>query len=331
MEGLEPDDVRIVRALQIDPRLGFATIASTLGLSEPTVGRRYRRMVRQGVLRVTGVIDPAVLGQSQWLVRLRCRPGNGVALGQALAQRPDVSWVALSGAGSEVTCAVRSVSEEQRDDLLGQKIPRATSVIDLQASVVLRKFLGGRGSYWSALDGTLTADEERALGTEPFTDAPVTHPEPRKLSPADAKLLSVLADDGRASIVDLAAAAGLNPGPASRRLQSLLARGLAYIHVEIAPAALGYRTSSNLWLRVHPAQVKAVGSELARMPEVGFVAALSGRDNVHASVHSRTLAELFDFASDRVGTLPGVESLEIDPVLRQIKQAGSLVSGDRLT
>jgi DNA-binding Lrp family transcriptional regulator len=330
--SLELDDVRILRSLQIDPRIGFAAMASVLGLSEPTVGRRYRRMVRQGVVRVTGVVDPGVLGQSQWMVRLRCRPGSGAALAEAIAHRDDVSWVALGGAGSEITCAVRSRSQEQRDDLLGQKLPRAASVIDLQASIVMRKFLGGRGRYWAALSGSLTPEEESALGSSdgPYVERPIVSQEPVQLSAQDEKMLAALAADGRASLVDLASAADLTPGRASRRLQTLLANRLAYLHVEIAPAALGYRAQANLWLRVHPSEVKTVGSALAQMPEVGFAAALSGPYNLHATVHCRDLDEMFEFTSDRAGALPGVESMEVSPVFRQVKQAGTLVSGDRL-
>jgi len=330
--NLEADDARILRTLQIDPRIGFAAMALVLGLSEPTVARRYRRMVRQGVVRVIGVVDPGALGQSQWMVRLRCRPGSGAAVAEALAQRDDVSWVVLSGAGSEVTCAVRSRSSEQRDDLLGQKIPRAASVIDLEASVVLRKFLGGRGSYWAALSRFLTPEEELAIGSRdgPLIDAPIVSHEPMQLSVHDEQLLTALAADGRASLVDLASAADLTPGRASRRLQALLASQVTYIHVEIAPAAFGYQARSNLWLRVHPSEVKAVGWALAQMPEVGFAAALSGRHNLHATVHCRNLNELFDFASDRAGTLPGVESMEVSPIFRQIKQAGTLVTGDHM-
>src|ERR1700727_2615649 len=50
----EPEDLRIIRALQIDPRVPFATVASVVGLSEPTVSRRYARMQRLGAVRVAG-------------------------------------------------------------------------------------------------------------------------------------------------------------------------------------------------------------------------------------------------------------------------------------
>ena len=329
---LEPDDVRIIRALLIDPRVPFATVASVLGLSEPTVSRRYGRMRRMGVLRVTGSVDPGALGQSQWTVRLRCRPGSGIAIAEALADRVDISWVALSAAGAEITCAVRSRSQEEREDLIGHKLPRAAAVLDVEASVILRKFLGGRGRYWAALAGTLTPEQETRFGSagSPFTEAPIVVNRSPDLQEHDEKLLSALAVDGRASLVDLAAAAELTPGRVSRRLQALVSEGFVHIHVELVPAALGYHAQANLWLQVHPAELKSVGRTLARMPEVGFAAAMSGRNNLHAVIHCRDLDELFEFTSDRVGTLPGVESAEVSLLHRQIKQAGTLVVDDRL-
>jgi DNA-binding Lrp family transcriptional regulator len=328
---LEATDLQIVRALQVDPRIPFATMASVLGVSEPTVSRRYGRMRRMGLLRVIGAVDPSALGESKWMVRIRCRPGSGGAIAEALADREDVSWVELSLAGAEVTCAVRSRSQVEREDLLGRKLPRAAAVLDIDASVLLHKFLGGRGHYWAALAGVLTSEQESLLGS-----ADLVHAESSgvdrfvRLQEHDEKLLAALAVDGRASLVDLADAAGLTPGRASRRLQALICDRVVHIHVELAPAALGYHARANLWLQVHPGETKSVGRALATMPEVGFVAAMSGRNNLHATVHCRTLAELFEFTSDRVGSLPGVQAAEVSPIHRQVKQAGTLVADDRL-
>ena len=330
---LDSDDRRLVRALLIDPRVPFATLASVLERSEPTVARRYARMRRTGALRVTGVVDRSRLGQSQCTVRLRCRPGSVGTIAQALAQREDVGWVAISTGGGEITCAVRSRTPADRDDLLGTKLPRAAALLDLQTSVMLRKFLGGRGRYWAALAGSLTESEESRLRStgRPFEEEPVgPHRSRLRLDEQDDGLLAALAADGRASLAELATAAGMTPGRAGRRLATLLSEQLVHLHVEIAPAALGYRTLANLWLRVRPDELKAVGRSLAALPEVGFVAAMSGRDNLHAVVHCHDLDELFEFTSGQVGSLPGVEAAEVSVIDRQIKQAGTMLDGDRL-
>jgi DNA-binding Lrp family transcriptional regulator len=330
---LPPEDVQIVRALQIAPRASFASIAAVLGLTESAVARRYRRMRADGIVRVAGIVDPGALGQSKWLVRLRCRPGSAAAIADALAKREDVSWVALCAAGSEISCAVRSRTADDRDDLLGHQLPRTAAVLDINAAAMLRQFVGGRGHYWAALSGTLTPEQESALGSEgasPFVEGPIVARHPVQLTPEDEKLLEVLAQDGRAGLVDLAAAAGLTPGRATRRLQNLIDRRVVHIDVEMTSAALNLRARANLWLKVHPAAVKSVGRTLAQQPEIGFAAALSGTHSVHAVAAGRDLDHLFEFTSERIGALPGVQDLEISPVLRHVKQAGTLLSGDRL-
>jgi DNA-binding Lrp family transcriptional regulator len=85
--AVQPDDVRIIRALQIAPRASFSSIALALGLTEGAVNRRHRRLRADGVIRVAGVVNPGALGQSRWLVRLRCRPGSVAAIADALAKR----------------------------------------------------------------------------------------------------------------------------------------------------------------------------------------------------------------------------------------------------
>ncbi|MEU8513858.1 Lrp/AsnC family transcriptional regulator [Kitasatospora sp. NPDC048722] len=324
--------MRIIRALQIAPRASFASIAAALGLTEATVNRRYRRLRADGVIRVAGVVNPGALGQSRWLVRLRCRPGSGPAIADALAGRDDVNWVALGSVGCEVTCATQSRTREQHDDLLGRRLPRTAAVLDINAFAMLRQFLGGRGHYWTALQGTLTPAEEAALGSgePPFAEAPVVAREPLLLTLEDEKLLAALAADGRASLVDLATAAGLTPGRASRRLDTLLRHRAVHVDVEIAAPALGYHARANLWLRVHPSAVKAVGRALAQEPEIAFAAAVSGPWNVHAVAHCRDLDELFEFTSDRIGSLAGLQGMEVSPVLKLVKQAGTRLVGDRL-
>ncbi|MBP0461697.1 Lrp/AsnC family transcriptional regulator [Streptomyces bomunensis] len=329
---LHPDDVRIIRALQVVPRGSFASIAAALGLAESTVNRRYRRLRADGVIRVAGLVNPGALGQSRWLVRIRCRPGSVAAIADALARRDDVNWVTLTAAGSEVTCATQSRTREQRENLLGRRLPRTAAVLDVNAYAMLRQFMGGRGHYWAALRGALTPEEEAALGSEgpPFAESPVVDRDPVRLTAEDERILDALAEDGRAGLAALAAAADTTPGRVSRRLNALLARRVVHLDVEIAAAALGYHARANLWLRVHPSAVKDVGRALALRPEIAFAAAVSGPSNIHAVAHCRDLDELFEFTSDRIGSLPGLQTMEVSPVLQHVKQAGTLLSGDRL-
>jgi DNA-binding Lrp family transcriptional regulator len=74
----------------------------------------------------------------------------------------------------------------------------------------------------------------------------------------------------------------------------------------------------------------ATCAALSGHAEASFVAAISGAANVIASVTCRSLDELYRYVTEKIGAVDGVQSCEVSPVLRRIKQAGTLVDGDRL-
>lgn len=321
---LDQLDRQIIRGLQLAPRAPFSLLADVLGVSEQTVARRYRRMHRIGILRVVGIVRPDAVGQSTWMVRVQCRPNGATSLASALARRDDVGWVTLNAGGSEVMCSVRSLTEAARDDLLVQRLPRTAPVLGVAASVVLHVFVGASVAQdWSGLGGLLTRPQERRLraAAEPIVDltrsATIDH--------SDAALIAVLARDGRASYAALAAAAETSEARIKRRLSTLLRLGVIYLDVDVTTRALGLETHATLWLRVGPAHLQSAGVALSAAPEVAFAAAVSGPFNLMTSVYTSDLDALYAFVTDTVGAIPGVQSMEVSPVLRHVKQAGALV------
>ncbi len=323
-------DLGIVRALQLAPRVPFRALGDVLGRSEQTVARRYRRLRREGVVRVTAVVSPEALGQSNWMVRAQVRPSGAESLARALAQRDDVSWVTLVSGGSEVVCVVRSRTQQAREDLLIQKLPRTTQVLGLTMSVVLHRFAGASHTEeWSALAPYLDTAQHAALAqwAPPRATARTAT---ATLDGPDAALLDRLVTDGRASYAALGAAAGVSEGRAARRLDALLRSGVAFLDVDVSGSALGFRAAAVLWLTVTPGEIARAGESLAACEEVAFVAAVSGAQNMTASVMCRDLTALYRFVTTDLGPIAGVQALEISPVLRAVKQAGTLNSGDRL-
>ncbi|MEU3986538.1 Lrp/AsnC family transcriptional regulator [Streptomyces sp. NPDC026672] len=323
---LDTDDLRVIAALQLAPREAFAQLGEVLGLSEATVARRYRRMRREGVLQVVGVVDTTALGQSEWIIRVQCRPDATPAVSDALARRDDVSWLSLDAAGSEITCAVRSRTQQDREQLLVELLPRVSSVLKIEAAVAMHVFTRGCSQEWTALHDVLADSEKLALaGPLPGPSA-----EPVQFQPHDEAILLGMAADGRASHVSLAAAAGISPARTARRVKTLLSAGVIHLDVELSRAALGFATRANLWLQVSPTALRTVGKELSHMSEVAFAAAVSGVHNMHAVVNCRSLDDLFSFVTDRIGALQGVQAVEVSPVLRQIKQFNTLMRDNDL-
>jgi DNA-binding Lrp family transcriptional regulator len=73
-----------------------------------------------------------------------------------------------------------------------------------------------------------------------------------------------------------------------------------------------------------------VGTRLAALEQTTFVAAVSGPANLAASVVCRSATELYGLLTDEIGAIDSIRSAEISPVIRRVKQAGTVLHGTRL-
>ena len=319
-------DRQILYTVQLGPRASFSDLGAALGVSEQTVARRYRRMHAAGVVRVVGLVNPARIGRTDWIVRVHCRPDAAAPLADALSRRDDVSWVTLVSGGSEIVCTTRPDSDDQRDELL-RRLPRTAQVLSFGAQAVLHRFWDDRGPDWS---GYVETPEPGRLAHLPAWDPMPDADDDVMLEPDDAPLVSALTRNGRASFAELAKATGSTPARAARRLGRLLASGVLYLDVELAPALLGFPTLAYLWVTVAPAELGAAGEAMARHRQVAFCAAITGSANLMVALVCRDTADLYRYVTDQVGSVDGIRQVEISPVLRRVKQAGTLQVGPRL-
>ncbi|MGY1844050.1 Lrp/AsnC family transcriptional regulator [Modestobacter sp. SYSU DS0875] len=317
-------DRQIIHAVQVDGRAPFSRLAAVLGVSEQTVARRWRRLRAEGVVRVLGLSTPDDV-EPHWHVRVRVQPAAAGAVADALARRPDVSWVNITSGGAEIAFATRPTTDSQRDALLLDRLPRTVQVIDLSAFSVLHDYVSGPYE-WTGLADPLTTEQIAALtpGTERAGGRPV------QAEPEDQPLLAALAVDGRLSWAELAAVTGWSESRVARRVEALRAAGVLYFDLEVANALLGHPVNALLWLQVAPGDLARVGEALARAPETAYTAVLTGPANLLVAVVARDNAHLYRFITQQVGSLP-VQSMETSPVLRRVKQAGSRMDGARLT
>jgi DNA-binding Lrp family transcriptional regulator len=76
---------------------------------------------------------------------------------------------------------------------------------------------------------------------------------------------------------------------------------------------------------VTPVRLAAVGSALARHPEVPFVAATTGSSNLLAVVLCHDDQELYRYLTERIAGLDGVTALEVIPTIRVVKRAATVL------
>jgi len=211
--------------------------------------------------------DARLLGHRQWYVRVRTTPGAVMAIAQSIARHPDTSWVRLVSGGTEIVCSLRAGTAAGGHALLLEKLPRTSRVLDVSAQSELHVHTRNAHRLLQRV-GALTTTQLRALrydshptpvsGTGNAQRARTTH-----LDQLDLALLTVLRQDARTPVEQLAATAQTPASTTRRRLARLRASGALRIDVDVDPRALGLHEQTLLWLSVAPADLATTGAALA--------------------------------------------------------------------
>ncbi|KUL55331.1 hypothetical protein ADL22_00035 [Streptomyces sp. NRRL F-4489] len=311
---LDAIDQRLVQELQRDGRAPFARLATAVGVSEHTVARRYRRLHAMG-LRVIGVPGRHPAGATRWLLRISCTPDASTKIADALARRPDTAWVSIASGGTELHCAFATRTTGERDALLLHKLPQTPQVVSVSAYCLLHAFDGASDAWHIPVPDT-QGNEDRTHTPPP----PAPSASEPGLDTVDEQLMAELAKDGRATVSELAHATGRSPASITRRLDHLRSTAALRLAVDYLPEHLGYDMQVRFWLRVAPGQLGTVGTALAAHPEIPFAAVTTGKSNLIATGLFHDTAELYQYLDHRIGTLPGVQSIETTPILREVKR-----------
>ncbi|OBF49519.1 AsnC family transcriptional regulator [Mycobacterium sp. 852002-53434_SCH5985345] len=323
-------DGQILHALQISPRVSFRRIAEVVGATEQTVARRYHRLRRNGVVRVVGVEHPWVDGDSDWahwVCRLHAKPDRIPQLADALVRNPDVSHANVLSGWTDLVCTIRAPLRDSRDDVLLKRLPRASSVIDIDIDAVLHTFGRPPSAPWTGYGHKLSG--EQAVQILADVDGPPAG-QPSRPTLEDRPILDALADDGRAPHSRLAERTGWSVARVRRRLTALEAAGALVYDVDVLPERLGYHLSAMLWLTVAPQHTHRVGERVAAHDQVAFAAAVSGSKNLMAVVICRDVRDLYAYLSNHLGGIEEVLTYEVSIRTQRLKQHGSVIAHGRL-
>lgn len=111
---LDERERKLVDLLGANPRASIAQLSSQLGISQASVRRRIDKMVGEGRLRFSIVIDPELLGfTAPTMYWLHMDLSYVDEAAQILSHRPEVRYVAATAGHSDIT--VETVLRDQAD------------------------------------------------------------------------------------------------------------------------------------------------------------------------------------------------------------------------
>ena len=305
-------DRRIVGALQLDGRAPWSAVAKALGEPLRTVARRGRDLLETGTVRVVGLAN---LGPT-CVIEITCAPNRIEALARELAEHPGVVYLLVLANPSSLLVEVHEKSFDLATMTL-HVIPSFEGVQEISATPVLRYFK--TNAQWRP--GLLVEQESKRLAGPQAPEESTAESE--QLGAPDQAIVDALEVDGRASVAELAARAGITEPTARRRLNELQSRGAVAIRALVDPRCLGFPVEACLRIACSPIHADDIGAKLAAVPEVRYVAQVLGEYSLVAHVNSGDLPRLRAMLTGP--WTADVRSLRASLVTRVYKRSGHSV------
>lgn len=294
---LPPLDVAIIRALQDDGRTPYAAMARDLGVDEKTVRRRVQDLIGRGVIAITTVADPPVLGYgSGALVAVRVDPSRAPSdVADELAELPESDHVVVTTGRYDVFVELMCRNADELHEAIEQRVRTVAGVARCETFPYL-------GRLYQEPEWT-TAQAKRDDGRPPHR--------PVALDRNDLAILAILSDDGRTPFPRIAAAIGMSEAQVRQRVNAMVRQRIVRIMAITNPTSLGYRTSA--WLAITAAPGAAAGpvaERLAAVPSIAYLALCAGRYALFAEAVCESEQDLLRILDEEVRPLEGVQAVE---------------------
>ena len=139
VHDLDDLDRKIIEHLQGNGRLSNAAIARALGVTEATVRHRIERLISNGFIRITAVINPRKTAyQVDVIIWVRLERGKARASAERIAQFPNVVYVGLTTGRYDLLVEALFESDEELFEFLTSKLSRSLGVTQSETYHVLR-------------------------------------------------------------------------------------------------------------------------------------------------------------------------------------------------
>lgn len=137
------------------------------------------------------------------------------------------------------------------------------------------------------------------------------------LDSLDHQIMMMLAQDGRATNVDIGSALRVSHSTVKKRIDRLVDGGACRVLALVDPETLGYRTTVLSLIKASPGRGGQLAAELGALPEVYWLGQTIGRFDLFVEMVLRSPEEMFDLLARTIGPTPGVAAMDSLVAMRQ--------------
>lgn len=122
--SLDQLDYDIIRALHSDARIAASEIARQTGTNERTVRKRIDRLVEDGIIRLTAILNPVAFGYVTAAdILLEADPAHEAEILQILMSLPEITYVAFGQGNTEMSIEARFKDNDALREFIRHALP----------------------------------------------------------------------------------------------------------------------------------------------------------------------------------------------------------------
>jgi len=129
------------------------------------------------------------------------------------------------------------------------------------------------------------------------------------LDDLDLQIMQLLAQDGRKSFAEMGRTLNVPLGRIRNRFLKLRERNILHVIGWVDPRELGFQAPAGIMIKVRLKDLEDAIEEIGKLPEVEFLARITGEYNLMADIICRDLDHLHEFLSEKLQRIKGVEDV----------------------
>lgn len=123
----------------------------------------------------------------------------------------------------------------------------------------------------------------------------------------DYKILKLLQKDGRMSFTEISKEINVAVSTIRHRYINLVEEGTLQIIGRVDPNKIGFNAYASILISVKPkSYMKTIFEELTKLPEISFLASVSGDYDIEANVMCRDMEHLNQLIGDKIHVMDGI-------------------------
>lgn len=318
--NLSEDDLALIHALQIAPRVSWSDAADVLGANGGTLAAKWDRIQASGAAWITGhlVGDPSQMSLA--FVEVECEISRRPEIIETVCAIPEVNSVDETFNGPGLSLIILTASIEELSQVILPSLTTIPGVTAVEASLCTRLHRGGHS--WRL--NTLTRLQQqrfrelRHLGTAGTGRLPESH----------RKMIRMLVENGRVTAAEVARELGGHPATVRRQLNKLLDSDVLSFRCELAQKYSGYPITCQWFTRLPPARHTEAAKELRPLRNIRMVASTTGTTNFRIVMWLQTAADVMSAELTMAARIPELEFVASSLVMNSPKRVGWRLSPD---